>query len=404
MDEPAEKPRVLAMNCEWPATKGGIPAFNRSLVIALAEAGFPTACLVNAPTREDVEEAQAAGVTMIAAERTPAGPSMMLDSEKVRAFRPQLVIGHDRFTGPAAWVQVHRYHPEAALALIMHIAPSELERFKGAPGATARTEERERITRRIAADAQIVAAVGPRLRRYAEDLLEDGSGGRPVLQLDPGLGPTTARRRSVPPKRQVLVLGRTDDRELKGLDIAARAVATLPGPPGPPVGLLVRGAAPAECDALHRSLVGLSGLARERLDVRPFTTHQGELRRDLARALVCVMPSRVEGFGLVALDAIAAGTPLLASAKSGVAELLRNRLGRLADPMVVDIVDDPETDVRVWRAAIDRVVADPEAAFGHAEEVRRRLSTGLTWHRTATALVAAVPHGERVWCRDGCLC
>jgi glycosyltransferase involved in cell wall biosynthesis len=102
------------------------------------------------------------------------------------------------------------------------------------------------------------------------------------------------------------------------------------------------------------------------------------------------MPSRVEGFGLVALDAIAAGTPLLVSAKSGAAELLRDRLGRLAEPMIVDIVDDPDTDVRCWSAAIARVLADPAAALRHADEVQQRLAPGLTWQHTIAAIVDAV--------------
>ncbi|MGC4808050.1 glycosyltransferase family 4 protein [Micromonospora sp. DT233] len=398
MDGSAAKPSVLSLNCEWSKAKGGVSAFNQALVAAFAEAGCPTACLVKSPTREDVEEASRLGVTLIAAEQTPAGPAMMLDSAALQAFRPRLVIGHDRFTGPAAWVHVRRYHPDAMLAHIVHTAPVELERFKGAADATAKAEERERVTRQIAIDADIVAAVGPRLRRYTEDLLEDGVSQRSVLQLDPGLGPVDDRRRLAPPKRQVLVLGRTDDVELKGLDLAARAVAALPAHRGHPVGLLVRGAPPADCDSLHRTLVGLSGLARERLDVRAFTAQRNELRRDLARAAVCVMPSRVEGFGLVALDAIAAGTPLLASAKSGVAELLRDRLGRFADPMIIDVEDDPEVDVRAWRTAIDRIVTDPEAAFRYADEVRLRLAGELTWRHTAATLLeeaSALPYRRR---------
>ena len=247
---------------------------------------------------------------------------------------------------------------------------------------------RERITRLVAANADVVAAVGPRLQRYTADLLEDGSGRIRVVRLDPGLGPLHPGMRQPPPKQQVLMLGRTEDLELKGLDIAARSIAAVPDASG--LGLLVRGAPPGECDTLHRTLVTFSGMARERIDVRPFTTDPGELRRDLLRSLVCVMPSRVEGFGLVALDAIAAGTPLLVSAKSGAAELLRDRLGRLAEPMLVDIADEPDTDVRCWSEAIARVLADPAAALRHADDVRHRLAPGLTWRHTVAAIVDAV--------------
>lgn len=396
MDVFAAQPPVLALCCDWSTAKGGIPAFNQLLLAAFAEAGCPTACMVNRPTREDIEDAAQRGVMIVPAEWTPAGPSMLLDSPALHEFRPRLVIGHDRFTGPSAWAQVRRYHQNAVLAHVVHTAPAELERFKGAVNATVKLEERERLTRRIASDADVVAAVGPRLRRYTEDLLEDGVSRPPVCQLDPGLGRITpGPRPTVPPKRQVLVLGRTDDVELKGLDIAVRAVAAVPAHHGEPLGLLVRGAPSAECDALHRNLVGLSGLARERLDVRPFTTHQDDLQRDLARALVCIMPSRIEGFGLVALDAISAGTPLLVSAKSGAAELLRDRLGRLVDPMIVDVDDDLTADVHAWSAALGRIVMDPQAAFRYASHVRRQLAGQLTWRNAAEALLAAaagLPH------------
>ncbi|MBQ1017967.1 glycosyltransferase family 4 protein [Micromonospora sp. D93] len=392
MNHSAKKPAVLALNCAWPALKGGIPAFNRNLLAAFAGAGHRTACLVEAPTRDDIEDAAAHGVDLFAAERSPAGPSMMLESPAARLFEPDVVIGHDRFTGPSAWVQRRRYLRDASLVHIVHTAPAEIERFKGGLDATERAEERERIIRMVTADADVVAAVGPRLQRYTADLVEDGSGRVRVVQLDPGLGPLHLGRRQPPPKKQVLVLGRTDDLELKGLDLAARAIAAVPGADAASLGLLVRGAPRGECDALHRTLVGLSGVARERIDVRPFTTDPDELRRDLLRSLVCVMPSRVEGFGLVALDAIAAGTPLLVSAKSGAAELLRDRLGRLAEPMLVDIADEPDTDVLCWSAAVARVLAEPEAALRHAEEVRQRLTPHLTWQHTVTAILDAVAY------------
>ena len=390
MELSAAKPAVLALNCAWPASKGGIPTFNRHLLAAFAAAGHRTACLVEAPTRDDIGDAAALGVELLAAERTPAGPSMVLDSPAARLFEPDIVVGHDRFTGPSAWVHKRQYHPDAALVHIVHTAPAEIERFKGGAGITERTEVRERITRQIAADADVVAAVGSRLQRYTADLLEDGSGRIRVVRLEPGLGQLHPSMRRPPPKKQVLMLARTDDLELKGLDIAARSFAAVPGADADALGLLVRGAPPGECDSLHRKLVAISGAARERIDVRPFTTDPSELRRDMLRSLVCVMPSRVEGFGLVALDAIAAGTPLLLSGKSGAAELLRDRLGRLAEPMIVDIADEPETDVRCWTAAITKVVANPEAALRYADDVRDRLAPGLTWQHTVATIVDAV--------------
>ncbi|GAA4495009.1 hypothetical protein GCM10023191_035070 [Actinoallomurus oryzae] len=382
-------PRFLAIVDEWSPAKGGVSAFNRALTTALVRCGHPTACLVERATPSEFADASARGVTLLTAEELPGGPSLLVPSAGALEFGADVVLGHDRFSGPAAWAYAHRYLG-VRLAHIIHTAPVEIERYKSTGEATRRTEEKEAVNLRVAADAYVTAAVGPRLARYAMDLLEDGRGRPRVVQLDPGIEVGTADVRCPPVKPRVLVLGRTGDVVLKGLDLAAHAVNGVGAPGGPPLELLVRGAPAAECDALHGELVALSGLARERIDVRPYTTDPAELRRDMARSALCLLPSRVEGFGLVAFEAIAAGTPVLVSAKSGAAELLRATLGRSAEPMVVDITDDLGTDVARWRMAVGAVMADPAAAFAYAHEMRHRLAGRLSWDATAASLVRAV--------------
>ncbi|WP_149830792.1 glycosyltransferase family 4 protein [Streptomyces tailanensis] len=385
-------PRSYLFLCPmWAPARGGVPAFNRSFATAMAETGHRTACLVKSATAEEHEDARRCGVTLLTAERTPAGPDFLLRAASAVDFGADVIVGHDRFSGCEAWAYARQY-TSAQLVYIAHTVPAEIERYKNSGNATARIEERERIIREVGAAADVVAAVGPRITRCTADLLagENTTGIGGVVRLDPGITPTTLTPRRPPGTRHVLVLGRTEDIGLKGLDIAARAVADVPVLPGPALTLLVRGAHADECDGLHKTLVKVSGLARERVDVRPYTVDPAELRRDLTRSALCLMPSRVEGFGLVSLEAIAAGTPVLVSGSSGVAELLREILGRSAEPMIVEMSDDEKTDVRRWRDAIAKVTSDLDAAFTYAEEVRTRLVGPLDWHGTARTLAAAV--------------
>jgi len=56
---------------------------------------------------------------------------------------------------------------------------------------------------------------------------------------------------------------------------------------------------------------------------RAFSTDRRDLALDICRASVVVMPSRAEGFGLVAMEAISYGVPVIVARDSGVAEVLQ---------------------------------------------------------------------------------
>ena len=82
-----------------------------------------------------------------------------------------------------------------------------------------------------------------------------------------------------------------------------------------------------------------------------------------------VLPSKAEGFGLVLIEAMAAGVPVLATNVAGIRDVVRNgRTGLLVPP-----------EPRALAAALERLVESPAlrrrlAAAGH-EDVRRR----FTW-------------------------
>lgn len=387
----AQRPLTYLLVCdEWSPTKGGISQFNRRLATALAAAGHRTCCLVESATDRERLDAQERGVKLITAAHPPSGPNLFVFAREVAAEDPSVVVGHDIISGSAAWTWARQYLPNASLVHIVH-TPSRIEPYKRDDDATRRTEERERVTRRIASDADVVAAVGPSLARSTAAMV---GGGISVLQLDPGMdvpeqigdGP-----RDAPANPTVLVFSRGAHIQPKGLDIAAHAVAGLVVPYGKPQpDLLIRGAPVERCDWLRRYLVDESRLSRGQIDVRPYTDDPDQLDRDLTRSMLCVMPSRAEGFGLAAVEAIALGTPVRVSDKSGLAETLRYHLGWLAEPMIVEVVDNLEQDVARWRAAIQQVLDDPIGAFKYAADIRSKLKDVLRWDTMAARLTAAL--------------
>ncbi|TCO62536.1 glycosyltransferase family 4 protein [Actinocrispum wychmicini] len=375
-------PSFLLICDEWTPGRGGISQFNRSLATALAVAGHRTTCLVNQATTGEIQDATSRGVVLRVAESTPECPNMYVPAEKVVHDSPDVVIGHDIVSGSVAHVYARRYL-SARLVVIVH-TPAQVEMYKRKPDPTRRVAEREALIRRICADADLVAAVGHRSARSTEAVISDGFGRGRVLPLEPGID-VVDRTRQIPATPTIVVLGRGEHPEAKGLDIAARAVAGLTTDQAD---LFVQGAPADRCDDLHRSLIELSGLARHRIDVRPFTDNIDQVAHALTRAALCVLPSRIEGFGLSALEAIGAGTPVLVTTRSGLAETLQRHLGPFAEPMIVDVTDDVEADVTRWRDATQRVLDGLPAAFNYTDKVRHTLKNPLSWARTVATLTA----------------
>src|SRR4051812_22334072 len=158
--KPGEQQRPLLVSTSWSPANGGVPAYNRSLAIALAQAGHQVVCLVERATEAERADARSHGVLLLSAVCTPAGPALMLPAPQVLEPAPDLVIGHDRFTGPAAWAYA-RHFARARLVQVVHTAPPEIEPYKESGRASEVIAEREAVTRRLAASADVVAAPGP---------------------------------------------------------------------------------------------------------------------------------------------------------------------------------------------------------------------------------------------------
>jgi D-inositol-3-phosphate glycosyltransferase len=111
---------------------------------------------------------------------------------------------------------------------------------------------------------------------------------------------------------------------LKGLDVAVRTLAELDRPD---VTLVAVGGASgaqgdSEVDRIHK-LVAELGLSDQVRFVDPVPHHL--LSTYYRAADVCLVPSRSESFGLVALEAAACGTPVVAAAVGGLRTLVEHQ-------------------------------------------------------------------------------
>jgi glycogen synthase len=99
-----------------------------------------------------------------------------------------------------------------------------------------------------------------------------------------------------------------------------------------------------------------------------------ELLAALHRADAAVLPSHYEPFGLVALEAAAAGTPLVTSNIGGLGEAVIN--GETG-------MSCPPRDVARLAEAVGAVLDDPAAAQRRAWAARERLTSDFDWHTVA---------------------
>ena len=162
---------------------------------------------------------------------------------------------------------------------------------------------------------------------------------------------------------------------LQGLDVAVRALAALGRPDATLV--VVGGASgaggPAEVARIH-ALVDALGVADQVRMVAPQPHHL--LSTFYRAADVCVVPSRSESFGLVALEAAACGTPVVAAAVGGLRTLVdHDRTGFLVEGR------DPDA----FASRVAQLLGDPELAraFGADAAARAR---GYTWSTAAARL------------------
>jgi glycosyltransferase involved in cell wall biosynthesis len=151
----------------------------------------------------------------------------------------------------------------------------------------------------------------------------------------------------------------------KGFDVLLRALAELPQ-----ASLLLVGDGP-ERPRLER-LVDELGL-RDRVEL---TGWRPDAARLLAAVDAVVVPSRAEPFGLVALEAMSAGVPVIASAVDGLAEVVTDgETGLLVPP------DDP----RLLAEAIARVLVDRSLSRALGERGREVATTAFSRERMTGA-------------------
>ena len=377
---------------EWKSSKGGLSTFNRELAINLAETttgSMKIHCYVSRSDDQDREDAKQHGVNLITAQTVPGSgdPLEWLKIVPPELPHPHIVIGHGRKFGIPA------FHFERATRCkwiqFVHVFCEDLGKFKETTATTVADtiEENEKNHKNeieLCKAADAVVAVGSRLQQKYSRSLPNVK----VEIITPGItgkfcnesresgehaGVLSRTSNDMFMKTfNVFMFGRADfeDLTLKGYDIVANAIGSL----GVKFELTFVGSSPGDYRNVEQWFLQKACIKRKQLTIRGYCTEQDELKGMFHQSDLVALPSRTEGFGLVGLEAISCGVPVLVSGESGLAEALQEVQG--GSNVIVQSDDDADE----WTRRISEVSSQsPEQRQTNARELRENYRKVYPW-------------------------
>ena len=373
---------VTLLSREWrSSTDRDLSTVNRELAIQLAkhtgvQVGVQVSVFLPQCSEDDKRIAASHKVQLIEAEKMagvdPVDWLINVPEDHVM----DCIIGHGVHLGRQIPV-IKRSHP-CKWIQIVHNAPEALAMYKSNADAIPRGEKMQQTEIKLCELADKVVAVGPKLAETYRHFLRSSKKHEDVIDLTPSIFTEFLDVKQATTERRtfyVLVVGSGDseDFNLKGYDLAARAIAELKeksyqlkfvcAPRG-------RGDEIAEKLLKH-------GIDRSQLIVRSFNSSRETLARLFCEVDLAIMPSRSEGFGLTALEALSAGLPILVSGNSGLAEAL------MKVPYGSNFVVDSE-DPKHWASKI-KAVRDKDRDVRLTES--KLLRENYSWEKPCSVLV-----------------
>ena len=388
---------VTLLGDEWSSSAGGLSTINRELAIHLSNHPAVKVSLLvpqGACNNEERSEADTYGISVVEAKRLVA-----FDRRDWLSFPPHehlmdIVVGHGVKLGRQ--VQVIRNSSQLSNCTwvqVVHTAPEDLSRYKcysADSDAISKGETKHESEVELCKLADLVVPVGPRLKGAYTSYLQRCKSDQDVLSITPGLfqrefGDLVAKQDpNENGEFKVLLFGRGDDEdfELKGYNIAAQAF-TDQRLKNKPYHLIFVGAPEGKQEEVRQKLLQ-HGIAEAQLTVRKFIQSRDRLKDLLCEADLAIMPSKSEGFGLVALEALSAGLPILVGSRSGFAKALENVPH--GHTCIVNS-DDPAQ----WAKAIEDVRIRHGMRLREIKSLRASYGEIYSWREQCEALV------NRMW-------
>ena len=324
--------KVTLLSSEWNSSAGGLSTLNRELAIHLSKhPKVETTVLVPEGACKDEEKraAQNHGITVAEAKECPGYDPLDWLSVPPEELRMDIVVGHGVKLGRQVQVirnSARSNNNNCKWVQVVHTAPEDLSKYKSYANSISKGERKHQAEVDLCKLADLVVPVGPSLEEAYSSYLQRNKKAD-VFSVTPGLFDREFGDLEQAPNGnadfKVLIFGRGDDEDfdLKGYNIAAKAFADQ-RLKQKPFHLIFVGAPDGKQEEIREKLLQC-GIAEEQLTVRKFVQSRDRLKDLFCEADLAIMPSKSEGFGLVALEALSAGLPILVGSKSGFAQSIR---------------------------------------------------------------------------------
>ena len=383
---------VSLLGDEWGSSSGGLSTINRELAIHLSQqpgVNVSLLCPEKACSNEEKREADCYGITIVEAKERAAYDRLDWLSIPPQGHFMDIVVGHGVKLGrQVQFIRHSAQFSNCKWVQVVHTVPEDLSRYKRYSDSISKGEKKHESEVELCKLADLVVPVGPRLKEAYSSYLQECKTDQDILSITPGLFQREfGDLRQTPNEHaefKVLLFGRGDDEdfELKGYNIAAQAF-TDQRLKNKPYHLIFVGAPEGKQEEVREKLLQ-RGIAEAQLTVRKFIQSRDRLKDLLCEVDLAIMPSKSEGFGLVALESLSAGLPILVGSKSGFAKALENVLHGYS--YIVNS-DDPAK----WAEAIEAVRIRHRMRLEEIKALRASYGERYSWKEQCKVLV------ERMW-------
>ena len=371
------KLRITLLNIEWKTSSNGeLTTINRELAIQMAKhPNVEVSVFLPQCSEEDKKDADSYNVTLIEAVELSGFEPVDWLASVPEGHAMDCVIGHGVALGRQ--IQLIKRNPNynhCKWIQVVHTAPEEIGMYK----SISEGQQMQQTEIELCKMADQVVTIGPKLTdAYKHQLRKQD-----IFNLTPSiLSEFSDVQQASDEERTFCVLvtesGDSEDFYVKGYDIAVKAIAELKDKS---YQLKFASKQRGKEDELADKLLQC-GIGHDQLIICSFDENRETLANLFSEVDIAILPSKTEGFGLSALEAISAGLPVLVSGNTGIAEALREV------PIGSQCIVNSE-DPAAWASAI-KAVRDRKRSvrLEEAKILREKYLQKFDWEKSCNFLV-----------------